>query len=265
MKKSLWLTLEAYNFHHVVPASLRDRIRRVFGASDASLQAFAAKLATKLDWDIAFALRAIEEYKKYLFLGAISPTSVTPSRVIDQVWHEHILFTRAYREFCKDVLGHPFDHDPELISVDEQTGVFQLQYLATLDLYSREFGYDPPDDIWGMPKFMRRDFTTGHSKPRAKRLDGVADALVPESTPLHQLFDSSTDAQHHLLSLPDSTHFGGSGGFGGGGSGQSWGDGHGDHVGGDSGGADAGGASGGGGSGCSSSSCGGGGCGGGGE
>ena len=25
---------------------------------------------------------------------------VTPSKVIDQVWHEHILFSRAYRDFC---------------------------------------------------------------------------------------------------------------------------------------------------------------------
>ena len=259
MKKSLWLTLEAYNFHHVVPSSLRDRIRKVFGASDASLQAFAAKLASKLGWEPGFALRAVEEYKKYLFLGAISPTSVTPSRVIDQVWHEHILFTRAYREFCNEVLGHLFDHDPELISVDEQTGVFQLQYLATLDLYNREFGYDPPDDIWGVPKFMRREFRPGLARPRAKHVDGVAAAFVPESTPLHQLFDPSTHSQNHL-SHSDGTHFGGGGGFGGGGAGQSWGDGQANPVGDVSGGADAGGASCGGGSGCSSSSCSGGGC-----
>jgi hypothetical protein len=264
MKKSLWLALERYNFDHVVPPSLGDRVMKAFGGPDASLQAFATKLSTKLGWELDFTLRAIEEYKKYLFLGLVSRHSVTPSRVIDEVWHAHILFTRAYRQFCQEVFGHPFDHDPELIPVDEQTGVFQAQYLATLDLYRREFGSEPPAEIWGTPKFKRLVQDAGF-EPREKHMDGVAAGAVPERAPLHRMFDPSSHAEHHLTPASAETLFGGEGGFGGGGSGRSWSDstdfGHAESGTSDAGGDSSGASSG---SSCSSSSCGGGGCGGGG-
>jgi hypothetical protein len=193
-----------------------------------------------------------------LFLGMVSPSSVTPSKVIDEVWHAHILFTRAYRQFCQEVFGHPFDHDPELIPADDQTAVFQAQYLATLDLYRREFGAEPPVDIWAVPKFRPKSVEAPAYEPRSKHVDRVSRDHIPESTPLHVMFDSSTHAEHHLT--PAEPWFGGGGGFGGGGSGRLWDSidlGH-SHSGGSEAGGDAGGSS------CSSSSCTGGGCGGGG-
>ena len=65
----------------------------------------------------------------------VSDFSVTPPKVIDQVWHEHLLFSRAYREFCHEVLSREFDHNPELVETDDQTQAFQAQYAATLALY----------------------------------------------------------------------------------------------------------------------------------
>jgi hypothetical protein len=35
-----------------------------------------------------------------------------PSRVVDDAWHELIIDTRAYREFCNAALGRDFDHVP---------------------------------------------------------------------------------------------------------------------------------------------------------
>jgi hypothetical protein len=35
-----------------------------------------------------------------------------PSRVVDSMWHEFILHTRAYREWCDLVLGRFMDHVP---------------------------------------------------------------------------------------------------------------------------------------------------------
>ena len=43
---------------------------------------------------------------------------VTSSKI---VWHEHLLFTKAYRDFCIDVPGFSFDHNPELIPITGQT------------------------------------------------------------------------------------------------------------------------------------------------
>jgi len=147
MKRDLWIRLESYTFDHLVPTHLWDHVRSVFGGTDASTRAFADKLSRKLGWDIRFALRAIAEYKRFVYLGMVSDFGVTPSKVIDQVWHEHILFSRAYRDFCDEVLGCEFDHHPELVPVAAETGVFSAQYHATLVLYRKEFNVEPPDDI----------------------------------------------------------------------------------------------------------------------
>jgi hypothetical protein len=88
---------------------------------------------------------------------------VTPSKVIDQGWHEHLLFTKPYREFCRDVLQHDFDHHPELVPLDTQTEAFRLQYEHTLLRDVEEFNVLPPTDIWGAPKF------TLQVTPRAQR------------------------------------------------------------------------------------------------
>ena len=152
-KRDLWVSLHQYHFQHLVPPGLLDQVTALFGGADASAKAFAHKLARKLGWTTDFALRSVGEYKKFVFLGVVGDFNVTPSKVIDQVWHEHLLFTQAYPKFCDEVLGQYFHHNPELVADDSQTGVFQAQYHATLDLYRHEFNAEPPADIWNTPKF----------------------------------------------------------------------------------------------------------------
>ena len=250
MKKELWLRLRNYHFDHLVPAHLLDRVAARFGGHDASTQAFAHKIALKHQWSTRRALRSVEEYKKFVYLGVVSSTPVTPPRCIDTVWHEHLLFTRGYREFCRDVLQRDFDHNPELMPVDEQTDVFEAQYDATLALYTHEFNMTPPAAIWGTTKF---------AADRAPRSLYDAAILMPvhdTDDALYLCFDPAVDA------CPE---FGGGGGFSGGGGGDSWGsdDATAGESSTDAGSSDSGCADGGsscsGGSGCSSS-CGGGGC-----
>jgi hypothetical protein len=268
-KRDLWLRLKHYHFAHVVPPHLGDHVMACFGGPDAATRAFADKLQRKLGWTPRLARHAIEEYKKFLYLGVVADFEVTPSKIIDQVWHEHLLFTKAYREFCRDVLGRPFEHFPELVATEDQTSVFQDQFERTLDLYEVEFDVQPPADIWSTAKFDQ-----GIARRRARRKKGEPHGSNSsrDDEPLYFFFDGSPAAGgESAQSMPE---FGGGGGFSGGGGGDSWADGladslsgsQGDATGsssdGDSGGGDSGGSDGG--SGCSSG-CGGGGCGGGGE
>src|SRR5262245_55348206 len=108
-KRDLWLRLKEYQFDHLVPPTFWQQVVDAFGGTDAATKAFADKLARKLGWSKAFARRAIGEYRKFIYLGMVSPFSVTPPKIIDQVWHEHQLFTQAYRNFCAEVLGRNFD------------------------------------------------------------------------------------------------------------------------------------------------------------
>ena len=80
-KKDLWLRLKAYHFNHLVPPHLWIKVTAAFGGEDASTKAFADKIARKLQWKHRFALRAIREYKKFIYLGAVSDFVVTQGKI----------------------------------------------------------------------------------------------------------------------------------------------------------------------------------------
>jgi len=205
-KKHLWLRLQGYHFDHLVPTHLWDHVSAAFGGADASSRAFADKLSRKLGWRKNFALRAIHEYKKFIYLGIVSDFVVTPSRIIDQVWHEHLLFSAGYRAFCDEILGRKFDHSPELIPNKKQLAIYEAQFQATLDLYRKEFGYAPPDDIWSTSKFEKTKHN--YEKPAYKE-SNFADFTL-EAEPLHSFFTSESALE------------GDGGEFGGGGASGSW-------------------------------------------
>jgi uncharacterized membrane protein YgcG len=221
-KKELWLRLKNYHFDHIVPANLWDNILEAFGGADASTKAFAAKIAKKHNWSNTFALRAIDEYKKFVYLGVVSNFHVTPSKDIDVVWHEHLLFSKAYREFCSTVIEYTFDHHPELIPMADETGRFSAQYIDTLDLYKTEFGVNPPEVIWSNTKFDKEKVAANgyESREKKKSNDSSGGDYYSNDTPLYSYFDGEgTNAETY----PEFSEYGG-GEFGGAGAGGEWSD-----------------------------------------
>lgn len=170
-KRQLWLNLKAYHFDNLVSPNLWAQIKEKFGGADASTRAFADKIARKSGWTNKFALRAILEYKKFVYLGVVSDFNATPSKIIDKVWHEHLLFSKAYREFCMDIIQYDFDHHPELVPMTDQTGTFNAQYLDSIQLYKTEFGVDPPPAIWSVPKFDTETVSADVYESQKKRLN----------------------------------------------------------------------------------------------
>lgn len=213
-KKQLWLRLKTYRFEHLVPVGLWDSIHAKFGRTDASTGAFAHKLSRQHGWTNAFALKAVAEYKKFVFLGIASDFAVTPSIIIDKVWHSHILFSTAYRQFCDEVIEHKFDHNPELIFTEDQTDRFQEQYYQTLELYKTEFNTDPPKAIWGNTKF---DKIPENITAKKRVHDSGTEMSSPYTDiPLYASFTESEAA-----ASPEFNGFAG-GDFGGGGADGSW-------------------------------------------
>jgi hypothetical protein len=214
-KKELWLRLYNYHFNDLVPPNLWDKVTARFGGADASTKAFAHKLAIKLGWKNSFAQWAVAEYKRFVYLGVISDFVVTPSDIIDQVWHQHILFSKAYRSFCTDVIKYDFDHTPELISSGNQTGTFSAQYFYTLELYKKEFSTEAPAPIWGRPKFNEQALVNANFRSKKKEMvvsydDGGSTYI---DVALHQSFD--------ITNGENFSGFGG-GNSGGAGAGNSW-------------------------------------------
>ena len=108
---------------------------------------FSKRLSIENGWSRRYALRAIEEYKKFIYLAMVSSTQVTPSEQVDQVWHLHLVYTKSYwKDFC-GVLGREIHHSPTEGGTNENNRFWE-QYNDTMALYTTEFGAPPPKDIW---------------------------------------------------------------------------------------------------------------------
>lgn len=108
---------------------------------------FSDRLARENGWDLEYALRAVHEYKRFMFLICISETPLTPSDQVDQVWHLHLIYTQSYwKEFCAKILNQEIHHGPT--KGVEQRGDFKDYYSHTLALYQKTFNDKAPEDIW---------------------------------------------------------------------------------------------------------------------
>ncbi|HEX7869566.1 MAG TPA: DUF1399 domain-containing protein, partial [Chryseobacterium sp.] len=84
MNKDLWGKIEQFDFNN--PSSEYD---------------FTLRLANENYWTQNFTQQAILEYKKFMYLAAVSDMMVSPSEIVDTVWHQHLIFTKSYHEFCQ--------------------------------------------------------------------------------------------------------------------------------------------------------------------
>jgi len=219
-KKELWLRIKNYNFNHIVTPNIWEKLHESFSGKDACTRAFADKISRKHSWTKNFSFKAITEYKKFVYLGVISDFNVTPSRIIDIVWHEHILFTNAYNEFCDDIIEYRLEHFPELIPLESDIEKFNEQYLWTIQLYFKEFGKPPLADVWQVTKFDKNQVTgdfDNRSKQSKKPELYHNNNNYSNDTALFESFTSSEISEGAM-------HEFGGGDFGGGGATGNWSD-----------------------------------------
>ncbi|MBD3906710.1 DUF1399 domain-containing protein [Chryseobacterium sp. Ch-15] len=128
MNKDLWKKVEQFNFDQ--PPSEYD---------------FTLRLASENYWTQNFTKQAILEYKKFMYLAAVSDMMVSPSEIVDTVWHQHLIFTKSYSEFCT-ILGKQIQHIPSTHN-KEDFQKFKLAKERTTKLYETNFGKQP-ESIW---------------------------------------------------------------------------------------------------------------------
>ncbi|MFI4875282.1 MAG: glycine-rich domain-containing protein [Blastopirellula sp. JB062] len=109
---------------------------------------FVKRLARENGWTCDFAERVVLEYKRFVFLAAVSDSPVTPSVEVDQAWHLHLVYTRSYwTRMCQQVLKRPLHHGPTKGGAGE-AAKFVDWYERTKRNYVQFFGIAPPCDIW---------------------------------------------------------------------------------------------------------------------
>lgn len=90
------------------------------------------------------ARKAEREFRRFATLRVLEPEAVlAPSDFVDEFWHEFVLDTRSYREFCEAVFGKFWEHNPKISSQEALP-----LYRDTLTAYRRCFG-EPDPDAWG--------------------------------------------------------------------------------------------------------------------
>ncbi|KMQ63966.1 hypothetical protein ACM40_04160 [Chryseobacterium sp. BLS98] len=116
-------------------------------ASDADFP-FSKKLAKEEGWTLDFTMKAIQEYKKFVYLCCILPNGASPSETVDKVWHMHLIYTQNYwEEFCPDVLKRKLHHHPSNGGVSENMR-HRNWFSETLKSYREIFQSEAPKDIW---------------------------------------------------------------------------------------------------------------------
>lgn len=130
-ENALWLKIASFNLD-----------------DDGAAFKFSQRLARENGWTLSFAKKAIEEYKKFIFLCCITKTGVTPSDQVDQVWHLHLTYTKSYwKDLCEQTISKEIHHNPTK-GGQLENAKFNDFYTETLQLYQEKFNSEAPKEIW---------------------------------------------------------------------------------------------------------------------
>lgn len=86
---------------------------------------------------------AIFEFRRYMALSVLTKKPLAMlSPVVDEVWHQFILFTRLYGRFCDDVFGYFIHHLPDT----SHTPLTKDGAHTLIEAYEQYFG--PLTRLW---------------------------------------------------------------------------------------------------------------------
>jgi len=88
-----------------------------------------------------------QEYKRFIALAIAYPEhNLAISSVVDAFWHQHLIHTVEYVEFCERLAGRFLHHCPREAHKADIEDIDEF-YLQTLSLYATHFG-EPQSDYW---------------------------------------------------------------------------------------------------------------------
>ncbi|HEY5744437.1 MAG TPA: hypothetical protein VIU12_00025 [Chryseolinea sp.] len=80
-----------------------------------------------------------------MYLAGTSSFMVSPSEIVDTVWHQHLIFTKSYADFC-EVIGKTIQHIPSTHNREDFEKFHQAKE-RTKKFYAGTFGQQP-SEIW---------------------------------------------------------------------------------------------------------------------
>lgn len=98
------------------------------------------------------------EYRRFLALRMAHPEAeIVPCRSVDEMWHRHILDTRAYAADCDRIFGSFVHHFPYFgLRGEADALALESAYDNTLELYRDAFGEPADGTTWTSPDASSR-------------------------------------------------------------------------------------------------------------
>jgi len=98
------------------------------------------------------------EYRRFLALRMAHPEAeIVPCKLVDEVWHRHILDTRAYSADCDRIFGTFMHHFPYFgLRGEADALALERAYDETLELYREAFGEPCDGSTWTSPDASSR-------------------------------------------------------------------------------------------------------------
>lgn len=93
------------------------------------------------------------EYRRFLALQRAYPEAdIVPCKLVDEMWHQHILDTRAYHGDCETIFGEYLHHFPYFgMRGEADAQALHDAYADTIERYREAFG-EPPANTWISPE-----------------------------------------------------------------------------------------------------------------
>lgn len=97
-----------------------------------------------IKWNLEQAMDAEIEYKRYLHLTRHFPYpnhAIVPNKIMDTMWHYHILDTKAYFKDCENTFGKYLHHFPYFgLRGEEDARNLETAFEKTKEYYHLSFG-----------------------------------------------------------------------------------------------------------------------------
>lgn len=98
------------------------------------------RMVVKTGWSEDFTSELFEEMKKFLYLCATNDGSMAPPEDIDEIWHNFILYTGDYADFCLNTVGMFLHHQP--LTVAQRASSDGSMIARTIAAAKAAFGED---------------------------------------------------------------------------------------------------------------------------
>lgn len=103
--------------------------------TELDLSAEIQRMHIKDGLELETAKEAAELYRKFLLLRLKYGRGLTPSKLIDAAWHQHMADTEKYMDDCAKMCGGYIHHDPKVTG-----SKMEEQFAHTNNLFEQEFG-----------------------------------------------------------------------------------------------------------------------------